>query len=416
MEIYLDTLALIGLTITVSFGVGQLLKRIGIPQVVGFLFAGLLLGPSFLHLIPDELNQNLGFISEIALGLIGFEMGSHLRLEELRKLGKSIFWITLLQAFGAFLLVGIAVYLITGSDYMALLFAALATTTAPAATMDVLTEYKASGSMTTTLLAVIGIDDALALLLFSFAAAVAELLMIGGDLSLIEMIKLPLFEIGGSLIVGIIIGWLMALILKRLPLRYDAVALPIGISLFAAGLATTLHLSLILVTMTMGTTVVNVDRKHGDYIRYIIEQAAPVVYILFFALAGARMHIDLLPSMGLLGAAYVILRAIGKYGGAWLGGWFSGASKPVRNYLGLALLTQAGVAIGLALESQRRFSALGEEGVVLGTLILNVITATMLIHEILGPLGVKVAVIRAGEAGKAVATPEPEAAHAESAA
>jgi len=402
VEIHLDTLALIGLTLIVAYGAGQLLKRIGIPQVVGFLFAGVLLGPPVLHIIPDTLNESLSFVSEIALGLIGFEMGSHLHLGELRKLGRSILWITMLQAFGSFLLVGIGVYLITGSNYTALIFAALATATAPAATVDVLAEYEAEGPLTTTLLAVIGIDDALSLLLFSFAAAVAELLLGADELSLIEMLELPLIEIGGSLIVGAAIGWMMAFALKRLPLRHDAVVLPIGIGLFAAGLATTLHLSLILVTMTMGTVVINGNEKHGDYIRYIIEQAGPVMYVLFFVLAGARLQVDLLVSMGLLGIAYIVLRLVGKYVGAWLGGWLGGASPLVRNYLGLALLSQAGVAIGLALESQARFGALGEEGMALGTLVLNVITATMLVVQVLGPIGVKLAITRAGEVGKAV--------------
>lgn len=399
----LDTLALIGLTITAAFVIGQLFCRIGIPQVVGFLLAGVLLGPSFLHIIPEALNQNLAFISEVALGLIGFEMGSHLRFSELRRLGHSIMWITLSQAAGAFLLVGTGVFIITRSNYTALLFAALATATAPAATVDVLNEYDADGPLTTTLLAVIGIDDALSLLLFSFAAAVAETLLSGGQsLSLISMIELPLIEIGGSILVGAAIGWVMSEVLRRLPMHHDAVVLPIGIGLFAAGLTNTLHLSLILTMMVMGIVVINLRPKSGGYISYIVEQTGPIVYILFFALAGARLRIDLLPTLGLLGVSYIVLRVIGKYGGTWLGGWISGASPIVRNYLGLALLSQAGVAIGLALEAHHRFSAYGPAGEEIGSLVLNIITATMLIVQIIGPILVKYAITQAGEVGKAL--------------
>lgn len=404
----LDTLAVIGLTLAVAFLVGQAFRRFGIPQVVGFLVAGVLLGPSFLNAIPDGLNEGLTFVSEIALGLIGFEMGEHLHFEALRKLGNSILWITFFQAAGAFVLVGLGVYLLTGSNYTALLLAAVATATAPAATVDVLNEYDADGPLTTTLLAVIGIDDALSLLLFSFSAVVAEtLLRDSGQFSLVAMVELPLVEIGGSLLVGGIIGWVMSEVMRRLPMRHDALVLPIGVGLFAAGLTTTLHLSLILTTMTMGIVVINRDKEHGEFIRYIVEQVGPVVYVLFFVLAGARLHIEMLPAMGLLGLAYIILRIAGKYGGAYLGARLSGASPNVRKYLGLALLSQAGVAIGLALESQARFAELGAEGIALGTLILNVVTATMLVVQIVGPVLVKYAISRAGEVGQGNPTGAP---------
>jgi len=410
MEVHshLDTLAIIGLAMTAAFLVGQVFRRIGVPQVVGFLIAGVLLGPSFFHAIPDSLNESLTFVSEIALGLIGFEMGGHLHFAELSKLGKSILWITFAQAAGAFLLVGIGVYLITGSDYTALLFAALATATAPAATVDVLSEYEADGPLTTTLLAVIGIDDALSLLLFSFAAAVAEILLVGRSMSLVEMIELPLVEIGGSLVVGLIIGWVMSEISRRVPMRHDAIVLPLGVGLFAAGLTTTLHLSLILTMMVMGIVVVNRNGGQGEYIRYIVEQIGPTVYVLFFVLAGARLRLDLLPTMGLLGLLYITLRIFGKYAGTWLGARISGASPVVRKYLGLALLSQAGVAIGLALDSQSRFAEFGPAGIELGSLVLSVITATMLVVQVVGPILVKYAITQAGEVGRASDSPAPQ--------
>ncbi|GAB4574317.1 MAG: cation:proton antiporter [Anaerolineae bacterium] len=397
----LDTLALVGLTLVVAYAVGEGFRRVGIPRVVGFLAAGLLLGPSIAHVIPDELNSNLGFISEIALGLIGFEMGSHLRFDELRKLGGSILWIALAQAAAAFLLVGLAAYFITGSDYIALLLGAIATSTAPAATMEVLAEYEAEGPLTTTLLAVIGIDDAISLLLYSFAAAVAESLVGTETFTLLEMIELPLVEIGGSLLVGGAVGLLMGNILHRLPLHHDEVVLPIGIGLFAAGLTSTLHLSLILTTMTMGVVVINTEPRNGQYIRFLVERTGPLVYVLFFVLAGARMHLDVLPTMGLLGVSYVVFRAIGKYGGTWVGARISGAIPSVRNYLGLALMAQAGVAIGLALDAGARFSALGPDGERLALLISTVVTSGVLVAEVLGPILVKAAIIRAGEAGMA---------------
>jgi Kef-type K+ transport system membrane component KefB len=153
--------------------------------------------------------------------------------------------------------------------------------------------------------------------------------------------------------------------------------------------------------MVMGMTVVNRDRELGRAIRFTIEQAGPVIYVLFFTLVGARFDIRLLPAMGLLGVAYVFLRTTGKYLGAWAGGHLGGAEPAVKNNLGLGLLSQAGVAIGLALACCNRFSHLGPEGEALGNLIISVITATTFIVQVFGPIGVKVAIQRAGEIGAA---------------
>jgi Kef-type K+ transport system membrane component KefB len=153
--------------------------------------------------------------------------------------------------------------------------------------------------------------------------------------------------------------------------------------------------------MVMGTTVVNNWPEHGRHIRFTIEQAGPVIYVLFFALVGARFQISLLPTMGLIGIAYVVLRSVGKYVGAWAGGVLGRALPQVRDNLGLGLLSQAGVAIGLAVTSYDRFCACGSEGEELGSLILSVITTTTFIVQIFGPIGVKFAIRRAGEVGQA---------------
>ncbi len=153
--------------------------------------------------------------------------------------------------------------------------------------------------------------------------------------------------------------------------------------------------------MILGAVVVNVSEEHGRHIRYTIEQAGPVIYVLFFALVGARFQIELLPVMGALGIAYVVLRSFGKFAGAWIGGRVGGADPAVRDNLGFGLLSQAGVAIGLAIASAGRFSRLGPEGAALGALIINVINATTFIVQIIGPIFVKFAVQRAGEVGQA---------------
>ena len=324
-----NILAVIGLIIAVSFLGSKLFQRFGIPQVVGFIVIGVILGPSFLNVVPLELTDELTFISEIALGLIGFDIGSHLLFGELRRLGRSILFILLFEAVGTFALVTAGIYVLTQSWHTALIFGALSSATAPAATVDVLAEYDAKGPLTTSLLAVVGMDDALALLLYSIAAAFAEsLLAQSGPPSLLQMLELPLIEIGGSLVLGVGLGLLLDRIMCRMKVQHDAMAVSIGFVLLGVGLSEAFGFSLILTTMILGMVVVNRCAEHGRHIRYTIEQAGPVIYVLFFTLVGARFQISLLPTMGLLGMAYVVLRSSGKFFGAWLGGTLGGA-EPV---------------------------------------------------------------------------------------
>ncbi len=395
-------LAALGLFLALVFLGSKLFTRLGVPQVVGFIVLGLLNGPSFLNIVPLELIDQLTFISEIALGLIGFDMGSHLLGRDLRRLGRSITWILLFEAIGTFALVTAGIYLLTGSLHTALIFGALASATAPAATVEVLAEYDAEGPLTTSLLAVVGLDDALSLLLYSIAAALAEAILVGSEApSALQIFEIPMIEIGGSLLLGVGMGVLLNFILRGMRSHHDAMAISVGFVFLAVGLSEALGFSLILTTMVLGSVVVNLANEHGRHIRYTIEQAGPVIYVLFFGLIGARFQIGLLPVMGLLGIAYVLLRSAGKFTGAWIGGRLGGAVPVVRDNLGLGLLTQGGVAIGLALASSARFSKLGPEGVALGALIINVITATTFVVEVIGPIFVKVAIRRAGEIGKA---------------
>jgi NhaP-type Na+/H+ or K+/H+ antiporter len=285
---------------------------------------------------------------------------------------------------------------------VALIFGALASATAPAATVDVLAEYETKGPLTTSLLAVVGMDDALSLLLYSVAAAVTEcMILTNRPLSPLTVLGLPLIEIGGSLALGLSAGILLQAVLARMKRFHDGMAISIGFVFLSVGLSQALGFSLILTSMIMGMVVVNRDPAHSRQIRYTIEQAGPVIYVLFFALVGARFQISLLPSMGILGLAYILLRTLGKFGGAWIGGTLGGAAPTVRDNLGLGLLSQAGVAIGLALDSAQRFAQCGPEGAALGQSIIGVITATTFVVQIIGPICVKFAVHRAGEVGKA---------------
>ena len=397
-----DILITIGLLIGLAFLGSKVFQRLGIPQVVGFIVIGVLLGESFLNLVPLELIENLDFVSEIALGLIGFDIGGHLLFRELGKYGRSIVLILMFQSVGTMIVVGAAIYLITQNVALALLMGAIASATAPASTVDVLAEYDTKGPLTTHILAIVGLDDGMALLLFSFAAAMTEsLLMDSGAPTLLEIIELPVVEIGGSILLGLAAGLLLEVILRRMKSHHDAMAISIAFVFVCVGLSRALGLSLILTSMVLGMIVVNRDPEHGRHIRFTIEQAGPVIYVLFFALVGARLQISLLPSMGVIGVIYLLVRFSSKYSGAWLGAYLGKSDRTVRDYLGLALLSQAGVAIGLALTSAERFAEFGPRGAEIGLQILNVVTATTFVTQLIGPVLVKFAVNRAGEIGKA---------------
>ena len=402
MSLNLDILTIIGTVIVLAYLAFQPMQLVFEFLLVGYILVGVVLGSSFLNFIPLSLTKELGFISEIALGLIGFEMGSRLHIEELLSEGRTILLILIGEALGAFLLVAAGVYLLTGSNYTSLIFGALATATAPAATVDVLAEYRAKGPLTTTLLAVVGLDDALALLLFSLASTIATVLLVGsGQVSWLEIIKLPLQEIIGAVVIGVIFGIAMHWILEKLKKKEHAVcAFIIGTTLLTAGLANSIGVSLILATMTMGIVIANYRVDNSQYAQCVVERVGPLVYILFFVLMGARLQVALLPQMGLLGLMYILLRSTGKFGGAWLGAKVGKAQPQVRDNLGFGLLSQAGVAVGLAFSIAGRFDSYGEAGVQLGNLVINVITITTFVVQIIGPIMVKFAIIRAGEDGK----------------
>ena len=397
----------IGLLLIVTFLGSKIFQRLGLPQVVGFIVVGVVLGNSLLNIITLEMVEDLTVLSDIALGLIGFDMGSHLRFDQLRRLGRSITFILIFEAFGTFLLVTAGMYMLTDSLITALIFGALASATAPAATVDVLAEYDAAGPLTTTMLAVVGLDDAVALLLYSGAAALAESMLVGSGMpALGSVVALPLVEIGGSLVLGLLLGLLLDFLLHRMKSHHDAMAISIGFVVLSGGLADALGFSLILTNMVLGVVVINRYREHGRHIRYTIEQAGPVIYVMFFALVGARFQLSKLPAMGLLGIMYVALRSAGKYAGSWLGGQLGSALPVVRDNLGFGLLSQAGVAMGLAIESAERFSEFGAEGVELASLIITVICATTFVVQLVGPIFVKFAITRADEVGKARLGPD----------
>ena len=388
-------LLLIGLTLLLGQIGANLLRKIKIPQVVGYILMGVVLGRSTLNWLDPKA---LSAVTSLALGMIGFTIGSQLRLSQLVKMGRSILWISFFEAFGAFVLVTLAVWALTGRLFEGLIFGALASATAPAATVDVLDEYRCRGVFTTTLLAVVGIDDGIALMIYGVAAPFSKLLFQpDSGITVLGSILVPLRELGGSIVVGLVIGVLFSRGLRWLNTPAERLSITLAVVLGAVGLAEMWHLSLIMTNMVIGLVVGNLASREVRNLDGAIAGFTPPVYIIFFALVGARLDVRLLPVMGLLGLIYIVARAAGKFGGAYLGARLGGAPKTVRRYLGLALFSQAGVAIGLAIAASSDFAEAGPRGVEFGNLILNTITATTFVVQMIGPSLTRLAVIKAGE-------------------
>ncbi|GAB4281778.1 MAG: hypothetical protein Kow0056_17380 [Coriobacteriia bacterium] len=392
----MDPFLLIGLMILLGFIGARGADVIKIPWVVGYIAVGVLIGSSGLNLVSQSKVDSLEWLSVLALALIGFTIGGELRIRDMRTLGVSIVTITIFEALGAFVLVGITLKLITGSTPLALLFGALASATAPAATVDVLWQYRSKGPLTTTLFGVVGLDDAAALIIYAFASSIARVLLGTEAFSLESSVFRPLEEIGGALLLGGLVGVALHYVLQRVKEDSHVLILTLGCLFLVVGIAQSAGLSLILSAMALGFTLVNLPRAHRGVFESV-QRFNPVVFLLFFLLVGARLQVGLVWQLGAIGLAYIVMRVAGKMSGAWIGATLSKAPETVRKYLGLCLLSQAGVAVGLAIDASHTFARMGEKGAEIGTLAITVIAATTFIYQILGPPMTKVAIFKAGE-------------------
>ena len=390
---------MIGLSLLLGWAAGLLCRKIKVPMVVGYIVVGIVLGISLLGIFNDANIKGLYFITYIALACIGFDIGGELAFEGIRKLGKPIIWISVLETVGASVLVTLAVYFYTRKLYVALIFGALAAATAPAATVDVLREYQSSGPLTTTTFAVVGIDDAYAVMIFSFASFFAKMILSRTHLQIAEAVLRPLGDIFGSLALGVVIGLIFLFLVRNYTARRGLLVLTWGVIILTTGLANWLHFSLILANMALGLTVVNLTKWKRDDVFELMRGTTGPVFVIFFVLVGAQLDAAKLVSLGIIGLLYVVFRSTGKISGAYLGGVISGAPENVRKYVGLCLFSQAGVAIGLSIQTAITFGGgnFGKAGTDLGVMAISVIAATSLVFQIIGPPSTRYAIIKAGE-------------------
>ncbi len=391
----------LGIILGAGFVASLASRKVGLPSITGYIIVGVLLGPSASGVIPAGVIADLDIITSITLGVVAYLIGGSLRLESLRGLGKSVAWITPLQSLGAAILVTAVVVLVVGAIRpeapfwqftfpLALIVGAISSATAPAATMAVVRELRAKGPLTTTLLAVVALDDGVAVVAFAVAVGVCTpLVAMDGGFSFYNMVAVPVLEIVGSVGLGLVMAAGPVYMGRLVRSREGRLALVFGTVMLCSGLAIQLGLSLIMANMMLGFVVVNVLRRTDE--PSVLGEMETILFTLFFVLAGLHFDLAVLSTAGLLALVIVVSRCTGKYGGTALGATIAAAPAAVKRYLGLALLPKAGVTVGLALLAAVEFPSFGE-------LLLNAVLASTIVNELVAPPLTRFAIVKAGEA------------------
>lgn len=366
------------------------------------MLIGVILGPSFFNIVNEEFQHNLSFISDIALSFVAVSIGIELSFSTLKKQGKGIVIVIFTESLMAFFIVTSLLYLLTKDIALSLIFGAIAPASAPAGTVAIIQEYKAKGPLTKALFSVVGFDDGLGIIIFGFAAAFAKSILAqeaGAEAgSLLMLLSGPVKEVIFSVIIGLALGFVFCLLARKLKSARDIFILMFATILISSGISHMLHLSLILTNMILGIFIVNtqshnlVEKIHNE-----LSEFMPLLFVMFFVLAGSNLHIQALPSLGLLGLVYILGRTAGLMGGATIGSAIGKLPANIRKYLGMGILSQAGVAIGLALIVKNEFSAFGAHGAYIGDTVITTVTATCIFFEIIGPILTKIGLEKAGE-------------------
>ena len=399
-----NLILLLGLIMFLGALGGRLFQKLRIPQVVGYIVIGVLIGQSGLQLLSVPVITALEPLSSVALSLIGFLIGAELKIGVIKKYGKQFVGILLFEAIVPFFVVALVV---TGVSFaltrdfstslsIGLVLGAISSATAPAATTDVLKENRTRGPLTMTVLGIVAMDDAVALILYAVASSLAAILLGGGaGLSLGAQLLALLYEVGGSIIVGGLTGLALGQIIRNLMSDEGRIlSFSLGALFLCTGICTLLALDNILAAMSLGFAMVNFAPAKTRETFSLVEKFTPPIYVMFFVLVGAKLNIwNVNAFVAVLAILYVLCRTSGKSIGARLGAALTKAPETVKNYLPFCLLSQAGVAIGLSIAAGQDFAA------TIGPTIMLIITATTFVVQLVGPICVKYGITKAGECG-----------------
>lgn len=410
----MNTLLSVSVALLAGLIMTRLFKPFKLPAVTAYLIAGVLIGPYCIGALgingfgfdSMEAVHALSLVSEVALGFIAFSIGSEFRLEELKKTGKQAFVIGIVQAFVAALFVDVV---LVGIHYMmpdklsisqAIVLGAIATATAPAATLMVVRQYKAKGPLTKLLLPIVALDDAVGLIVFAVSFGIAKTLL-SGQIDLVSIIVNPIVEILCSLILGAVLGWILTQLEKLFNSNTNRLNMTIAFVFLTASLSMLefhigpVHISFssLLVCMMLGTIFCNICPLSHDLMERSDKWTSPL-FALFFVISGAELELNVFLDVAIvgIGVVYIAFRCLGKYLGSYFGAKATKCSPDICKYLGITLFPQAGVALGMCsiVASSPDFGSQG-------ALIRNITLFAVLIYELFGPVMTRQALMNAGE-------------------
>lgn len=380
----------LSIILVVGFIFGKFAKILKLPNVSGYLIAGLFLGPSFFNFVSPEESESFEIISEITLSFIAFGIGSEFMMKDIVAMGKKIAIITLAEVVGAIVVVFSVMYFIFNQDLaFSLVIASMSAATAPAATIMVIRQYRAYGPVTKTILPVVALDDVFGIMAFGIALSVAKILVGNDGFSILKIVGVPLVEISGSLLLGLVLGIILSFLTRKSDPKDELQIKTLFFIGLSAGISMLLGLSPLLTNIMMGATLANL-RTFSNRSFSSVNDFVAIFYVLFFTLAGASLDLSILWGVGLVGAGYIIARASGKILGSYVGAVVTKAEPTVRKYMGFALLPQGGISIGLSVLVMQQLPQYSVE-------ITTIIMASVLFYETLGPIFAKIAIHKSGE-------------------
>ncbi len=390
----MNALSSLGLILLIALLAGHLVKFLRIPEVTGYILAGVLVGPSVLGWLTHENIETLTVFSEVALGLILFSVGSVFERERVMQVGPAVARVTLVESYAAAVLVAGLALLLGQQWQIALLLGAIAMETAAASTLMVLRECHASGPLTETLRGIIALNNIVCLVTFYLVASFVDLsikMQAGESIAsglYASLFPLP-WQVFGSAALGYLVGLLIASWAPKVHEHGEMLILLTGCILLCVGVSAAFELSPLIASLSVGATMVNLSGESRRLFQ-ALSRSDPPFFAIFFVLAGADLNLSLLKSMGALGVAYVAGRAGGKLIGARFGSRWTTLQPANRRILGVAMLSQAGLAVGLTLAISRRFPDYAPA-------VTTVVLAAVALFEIIGPVSARLAIVRSGE-------------------
>ncbi len=368
---------------------GRIAKCFKLPNVTGYLIAGLLLGPSVFNVIPETMVNGFAVISDLALAFIAFSVGSEFSISYFKKVGIAPIIIAILEAGMAIVCVTLVCILCGFDVKLSIMLGAIAAATAPAQTIMVINQYKAKGELTSMLLSVVAIDDAVALIGFGFATTIVNMMNSSESINVLMSICSPVLEVLISVVIGGAMSIVMRFVCRFFKKPSNRACIIIAFTAGTYWMAETLGASSLLACMALGAFMTNITNEIDDIMNVTDGFTSPI-FMIFFVISGAGFQIAELPGIGVIGLIYVVVRVIGKVFGAWLGGKLTKQSKKVCTWLGPTLMPQAGVALGLIVVAGTAVPAYAGQ-------IRVIILCSTFIYSILGPAVAKFSLVKAGE-------------------